>query len=459
MRKTRLIATAGICFLAIVIAIAVGIARSRSQQHAFTFTKPSVAASPAERSGDQSAAPLSVAGYWPQWRGPNRDAVSTDAGLLTEWPGDGPRLVWTAKGLGRGMSGVSVVDGRILTMGNRNDEGVCLIALAAKNGEEIWSAPLQASGDPTGTPTIDGAHVFAITYSGALVCAETETGRVIWQKDLVADFGGRVPQWGYSESPLVDGNVLVCTPGAEQALVVALDKSTGETVWKTATPPAMRDGGHGGAGYSSIVIGQGAGIRQYVQLFGNGVLGIATADGSPLWGYNRVANGVANIPTPIIHEDYVFVSTGYGAGTALLRLEATASGVKANEVYFHAGNEMQNHHGGMVLVDGHVYFGHGHGQGLPMCVELLSGRIAWGPVRGPGTDSAAVVYADGHLYFRYQNAVMALIEATPEEYRLKSSFRLPSHLDNSWPHPVIADGRLYLRDQDVLLCYDLKAQS
>ena len=151
---------------------------------------------------------------------------------------------------------------------------------------------------------------------------------------------------------------------------------------------------------------------------------------------------MANIPTPIVHEDYVFTSTGYGAGSALLRLEPTPTGVKVNEVYFHPGNKMQNHHGGMVLVDGHVYLGHGHNQGLPMCVELLTGKAKWGPVRGPGADSAAVLYADGHLYFRYQNAVMALIEATPEAYRLKASFELPSHLDDSWPHPVIADGRL-----------------
>jgi hypothetical protein len=189
------------------------------------------------------------------------------------------------------------------------------------------------------------------------------------------------------------------------------------------------------------------------------VIGVATADGTPLWGYDRIANDVANIPTPIVHGDYVFASTGYGAGTALLRLEQTPSGVKVNEVYFHPGNKMQNHHGGMVLVDGHVYLGHGHNQGLPMCVEFLTGKIAWGPVRGPGADSAAVAYADRHLYIRYQNAVMALIEATPEAYRLKASFRLPSHLDNSWPHPVIANGRLYLRDQDVLMCYDLRAES
>lgn len=457
MKKLGIIAVAAICCIAVALAII--FARSRWQRHAFTFAKTPVAATPGIEPKNQTSAPHSAADEWPQWRGPNRDAVSPATRLLTDWPDDGPPLLWTAKGLGRGMSSVSVAGGRILTMGKREGGGTCLIALSSDNGEEIWSTPLQDEGEPTGTPTIHGEQVFAITYNGALTCAETATGRVVWQKNLVADFGGSVPQWGYSESPLVDGDVVVCTPGAERALIVALDKSTGGTVWTTAAPPEMRDKGHDGAGYSSIVVGRGAGVRQYVQLVGKGVIGVSTADGTPLWGYNRIANHVANIPTPIVHDDYVFVSTGYGAGAALLRLEQSAGGVNVNEVYFHPGNKMQNHHGGMVLVDGHVYFGHGHDQGLPMCVELLTGKVAWGPVRGPGANSAAVVYADGHVYFRYQNAVMALIEATPEAYRLKASFQLPSHLDNGWPHPVISNGRLYLRDQDVLMCYDLRAES
>ncbi|HJQ82282.1 MAG TPA: PQQ-binding-like beta-propeller repeat protein [Lacipirellulaceae bacterium] len=452
MKKPAILVVTGICIVAAVI-----YAASNSRQHAFTFaTTAAAASSVAEEREEPAASPATK--DWPQWRGPNRDAVSTEKGLLQDWPEDGPPLLWTAKGLGRGMSSVSVDDGRILTMGNLG-KGVHLIALNAENGERIWAAPLDGDGEPNGTPTIDGEHVFAIERGGTLVCAETATGRLVWQKNFVKEFGGKVPSWGYSESPLVDGDVVVCTPGARQALIVALNKSSGDAVWKATAPAEMAGRGHGGAGYSSVVIGHGAGIRQYVQLVGNGVIGVTAADGTPLWGYNRIANDVANIPTPIVHEDYVLAATGYGAGAALLRLERADNGVKVNEVYFHRGNKMQNHHGGMVLVDDHVYLGHGHNQGLPMCVELLTGKIAWGPVRGPGEESAAVLYADGHLYFRYQNAVMALIEATPQEYRLKASFKLPSNLDNSWPHPVIANGRLYLRDQDVLMCYDLRRKS
>ena len=444
-----------------LIAVAIGYAATGPRRHSFTFhSAPVQRSSNAAASGDQSAtqiASLPTPGDWPQWRGPHRDAVSRESGLLSDWPDDGPLLVWTATGLGRGMSSVSVAGGRIYTLGNRGDDGVCLIALNAEDGDHVWATPIPgASDDPNSTPTVDGDQVFAVTYDGTLACVESATGRLVWQKSFTDDFGGEAPTWGYSESPLVDDRLVVCTPGADNAVLVALDKSTGETAWKTPAPDEMKGRGHGGAGYSSIVVSRGAGIRQYVQLVGDGVLGVSTADGTPLWGYTRIANGVANIPTPIIHEDYVFVSSGYGAGSALLRLERSDDGIQANEVYFLPGSKVQNHHGGMVLVDGHVYLGHGHNNGLPLCVELLTGRIKWGPERGPGTDSAAVLYADGHLYFRYQNAVLALVEATPEDYRLKASFELPSHLDNSWPHPVISHGRLYLRDQDVLMCYDVR---
>jgi outer membrane protein assembly factor BamB len=238
-------------------------------------------------------------------------------------------------------------------------------------------------------------------------------------------------------------------------MMVALDCSTGETIWKTPSPTSMQHKGHQGAGYSSPVVSRAARVTQYVQAFGGGVIGVAAADGALLWGYSRVANQTAVIPTPLVYGNYVFASSGYGAGAALLKIVRTASGIKPEEVYFYRGNKVQNHHGGMVLMDGHVYMGHGHNKGLPLCLDLISGTVKWGPVRGPGSGSAGIAYADGHLYFRYENARMALVEATPSGYRLKSEFRIPSNLGKSWPHPAIARKRLYLRDQDVLLCYDL----
>jgi hypothetical protein len=200
-------------------------------------------------------------------------------------------------------------------------------------------------------------------------------------------------------------------------------------------------------------------VKQYVTLVGRGIVSVDAASGKLLWSYNNVANGTANIPTPIVSGDFIFCSTGYGTGSALLKLSKDGSGVKAEEQYFLGGNKLQNHHGGMILKDGYVFCGHQHNEGFPICVEMQTGEIAWGGKdRGPGGGSAAVAYADGNFYFRYQDGIMALIEANPKEYKVKGKFKIKTHNDNSWPHPVIAGGKLYLRDQDDLLCYDIKAK-
>ena len=409
--------------------------------------------------------PLAAApAEWPTWRGPHRDAISPESGLLKSWETQKPPLLWRIGGLGEGFSSVAIAGGMILTMGerpvNESDETKCfLIARKVDEGQELWATPV-GPGKPNCTPTVAGDLVFALGREGDLLCASRTTGREVWRRNFAEDYGGKMMSgWGYSESPLVDGDRVICTPGAQDAMMVALDRKTGEAVWKASVPDDLGEKGKDGAGYASIVVSDAGGIRQYVQLTGRGVLSFAADDGRFLWSYNRVANDVANIPTPIVSGNYVFCSTGYGTGAALLKLSPHAGGVHAEEVYFLKGNELQNHHGGMVLLGDHIYCGHGNNKGFPICVEMKTGKVAWGPGRGPGGGSAAVLYADGHLYFRYQDGVVALIEATPEEYRLKGTFQLDSDLGEgkSWPHPVIVDGRLYLRDEDVLLCYGLKA--
>jgi outer membrane protein assembly factor BamB len=257
----------------------------------------------------------------------------------------------------------------------------------------------------------------------------------------------------------VDGDRVVFTPGAADAFMVAVDKMTGRELWRTSVPD-LGPNGKDGAGYSSIVVSEGAGVRQYVQLAGRGVAGVRTSDGRFLWSYNRVANDTANVATPIVKGDLVLASTGYRTGSALLRLSASGGGVDAEEVYFLDAPTLQNHHGGLVLVGDHVYGGQGHNNGFPICVELETGEVVWGgQIRNAGSGSAAVSYADGQLYFRYQNGVMILIEATPAGYREKGSFEIPDAEPPGWAHPVVADGRLYLRDQDRLFCYDVSAGS
>lgn len=394
-------------------------------------------------------------GSWPAWRGPLRDGISPEKGLQDSWPSDGPRLIWQVDNVGRGFSSVSIADGRIVTMGqlSQPERGTYIIALSQKDGSELWKTRV-GSGAPNTTPTIDDNRIYALDREGQLTCVSAPTGKIIWQKNFPRDFGGKMMSgWGYSESPLIDGDQLICTPGSKSAALAALDKKTGDVIWQT---PVSRLGNRGGDGaaYSSVVVSNAGGITQYVQLMGRGVISVDASNGKLLWNYNRVANGTANIPTPIVKGDYIFCSTGYGTGAALLKVQPGATQV--DEVYFLRAKDLQNHHGGMILIGDYLYCGHGHNSGLPICVDFNTGKTVWGPNRGAGDGSAAIVYADGHIYFRYENGVIALIEATPDGYRLKGKFKMATQNGKSWPHPVIVDGRLYLRDQKSLLCYDIK---
>jgi outer membrane protein assembly factor BamB len=299
--------------------------------------------------------------------------------------------------------------------------------------------------------------VYAVSSDGGIACLDAKDGKIVW-KHAFSEWDGRMMSgWGYSESPLVDGNQVICTPGGKDALLVALQKGTGALIWKTKAGD-LGDKGGDGAGYAAAVVGNGAGVRQYVQLTGRGVVGVRASDGKLLWSYNRVANGTANIPTCIVDGDHVFASTGYGTGAALLKLSRDGEGVKAGEVYFLEPKVFQNHHGGMILHKGHVYAGTKHNEGFPTCLEMKTGKIVWGggDIRGEGGGSAAVHFVDGHLIFRYQSGKLALIEATPTAHVLKGSFKPAYVKEPSWAHPVVVDGRLYLREQDQLMCYDLR---
>jgi outer membrane protein assembly factor BamB len=409
-----------------------------------------------------TASPAAGSSDWPRWRGVNLDGISSERGLLKSWPADGPPLLWQVEELGTGFASVSVVDNKIYTMGRLNNVEH-LLALDVSNGSQLWATPVGPGRTERGsncTPTVDGEHVYGISIEGDLICARSDNGQLVWKKNFAYDFGGRMMSgWGYSESPLVDGSLLVCTPGGPNSVLAAMDKRTGKVLWTTPMPYG---GSHGqdGAGYSSIVISHAGGVKQYVQLVGRGLIGVQASNGQLLWRYDRIANGTANIPTPVVFDDFVFCSTGYGTGSALLRIVAGGGRAQVQEQYFLAADRLQNHHGGMILVDGHLYCGHGHNNGFPVCVEVRSGRLVWGgDQRGPGTGSAAIAYADGQLYFRYQDGSMALIQATPNGYQLNGSFRLPSVRAESWPQPVIANGRLYLRDQEVLMCYDVREEA
>jgi outer membrane protein assembly factor BamB len=409
---------------------------------------------------------------WPQWRGPHRDGKCSETGLLEKWPQGGPELLWEITGLGEGYSTVAIVNGKLYTMGDivpegdtrrnrRSGKAQCVIAFDLTTQKKLWTAevgPPHSDGGPRCTPTVSDGLVYALGTAGDIVCVDADDGKVRWRKNLQRDFGGKNPGWKYSESPLVDGNKLLCTPGGRDAVMVALSRNTGELIWKCSMPN-IGPKGKDEAGYSSVVVAEAGGMRQYIQLTNKGLIGVAASDGQFLWGYNKIANRTANIPTPVVSGEYVFCSTAYSTGSALLKLVTGGDSANIEEIYFLGARTFQNHHGGFVRVGDYIYGGHDHGKGKPTCIEMKTGNVMWQEAQ-PGGGSAAVLYADNHLYFRYQDNVVALIEANPQRYNLKSTFEFPKRRGMSgpgWPHPVIADGKLYIRHADVLLCYDVRS--
>ena len=256
---------------------------------------------------------------WPRWRGEKGDASSSESGLLKSWPEAGPPLAWQCKGLGGGFSSLSIVGDRIFTMGQKDGKGV-LICLNRADGKQLWETPF-GGGDPNCTPTTDGDHVYGLARNGELACLKIADGSIVWQASFTKDFGGKEPTWGYSESPLVDGDLLICSPGSQDAFVVALNKLTGKVVWKSKLDASTNLKGHGGAGYSSPVITSAGGVKQYVTLTGKGLTSVDAKTGELLWIYDKVSNGTANIPTPIISGNFILCSSGYGdGGTALVQV-------------------------------------------------------------------------------------------------------------------------------------------
>ena len=391
---------------------------------------------------------VSVATDWPQFRGPHRNDLSDETGLLKEWPQDGPKLVWHVKGLGGGYSSLSVVGDRIFTLGNF-DKVSKVLALSCDDGKAEWSAEVGPAGGNLGcTPTIDGDRVYALGEEGDLVCSETGDGQRVWHRNLQKEFGGSVGGWHYCESPLVDGDHVIVTPGGKEATMVALDKKTGETIWKCAIPLEQPQ-----AGYSSIVVAEVGGVRQYVQLLDGGLVGVS-ADGKSLWTYEKLGHNTANIPTPIVLKDEILSIAGYGKGGALLKLTVNGNDVKADEVYFN--HELTNKHGGVLVVGDYAY-GDADDHGRPFCADVKTGKIIWKRKGGDGhgEGSVSVTYADGRLYFHYDNGTVALVEPSPDGYKETGWFQ--NQTDGpGWSHPVVSGGQLFIREGDSLYRYDVR---
>jgi outer membrane protein assembly factor BamB len=404
------------------------------------------------------AVPL-LAADWPQWRGPDRTGVSKETGLLKEWPKDGPKQLWKNNEVGGGYSTPSVVGDRVYLLGSK-DKDEYLIVLDTAEGKEQWRSKIGKVGrdgppsypGPRSTPTLDGERIYVLGSDGDLVCFDKAKGEVQWKKNLKSDFAGKPGQWAYAESPLIDGDVVVCTPGGKEATLAALNKKTGETAWKSAVP------GGDAAAYASIIAIDVGGVRQYVQFVANGLVGVDAKTGKFLWRYDKTKDQAANIPTAVAHDDTVFSSTARN-GSGLVRLKADNGAVSADQVYYNTTKLSST--GGAVCVGDYVY-GSDAGGDL-VCMDIKTGDVKW---HDSSVGWGSLCCADGMLYVRGQGgngfgpekpARVALVEATPDGYKEHGRFEQPEHGNKpAWPHPVVADGKLYLRDQGVLFCYDVR---
>jgi outer membrane protein assembly factor BamB len=400
-------------------------------------------------------APAAPAHDWPQWRGPNRDDKSTETGLLKSWPEGGPPRVWMFKECGKGYGGPAIAGGVLFIIGTRDEQEV-LLAINATSGEEIWHAAIGEIysndwGDGArSTPTVDGEMVYALGGKGDLVCVKAASGDVVWTKSMI-DLDGEIPNWGYSESPTVYKDLVICTPGGEQGALAAFNKSSGELVWRATD---VKPGAH----YSSIVLTKHAGHDEAVQLLHDQVVGFDPATGKIHWS-EPWPKPIAAIPTPIVSNggEYVFASSGYGVGSKLIHVGADH---QIDVVY--ENKVMKNKLGGAVLIDGYLY-GHSEGAGW-VCQEFKTGEQAWRD--RDVMEMGSVTFADGLLYcVGEESGDVALVEPSPEEWKERSRFKLEPQTEirsdrgRIWTHPVVCNGMLYLRDQDLVYCYDVRDKS
>jgi outer membrane protein assembly factor BamB len=412
---------------------------------------------------------LGIAADWPQWQGPQRDNISQEKNLLKTWPAGGPPLVWTYKNAGIGYSSPAIVGDRLFLTGARGEEEfVFALDLKATPPKELWAVKIgpvftfkqtkEWGNGPRITPTVDGDRVYALGGFGDLVCVDANKGLEVWRKNLPKDLKAEVngigggPEkfgWGFSWAPLIDGNQLICVPGGPEGTLAALDKSSGAVLWRSKELTEQ-------ASYSSPIVAELGGVRQYVIATNGGLHGIEAKSGKLLWTYKRNYPDVL-IPTPIALKDEIYLAAGFGAGCDLIKVAKNGSTFKATKVF--ANKEMKNDLGGVVQIDGHFY-GYSAQRGW-ICQDATSGKQDWAEKQklGPGS----LTCADGNLYcYGEGDGTLVLVEANPKEWKEHGRFTIPekSKLNSPsgkiWTHPVIANGKLYLRDLDLLFCYDIQ---
>jgi len=395
-------------------------------------------------------------GYWPQWRGPNRDNRSSDTGLLNRWPDGGPPLCWRVDGTGDGIASLAIANGRIFTTTTYADNEFA-VAVDEATGERLWATRIGPAVQENAlmrwlsqrTPTIDGNRLFTFTNYGWLVSLDASIGKILWRISYPYEFGTKQGAWGFCDRPLVDGDKLICVPGGTQATIVAIDKRTGKIVWKSLLE------NHEASGYASTLAVETDGLRQYVAFLARGLASFAADDGRLLWRYDRIGAHFANSYTPLIVQGGLLCPNGYGSGIARLKLTRTNDKIVAQERYF-TSVQLNQFEDCCVYLDGRLYaFGRG---GVIMCFDAGSGKKLW-TANENHARMAAVTYAGGRLYVRGNDGTVALVEADPKQYTETSRFKLPEPRDSvGSTFPVVTGGHLYVRDNDRLYCYDVRQQ-
>lgn len=393
--------------------------------------------------------PVWAEATWPAFHGPKRDNLATETGLLKSWPAGGPPLLWKSSVCGKGYSAVSIANGLMFLTGDFGPEEMVLALDLA--GHLKWRTPngrawTGAQPGARTTPTYDEGRVYHLGPHGNLTAFEAATGQRVWTVDLRQQFGARLGLWGYTENLLVDGDKVLCMPGGAAGRVVALDKHTGKTLW------ANRDITDTAA-YSSPILAAHGGVRQFITLARDSVLGVDVATGKLLWSHAHKSFCDQNVTSPIFHDGRVFVASGHRAGARVVTLGPHNTDVQ--EVWF--GTTLDNCHGGVVLLDGYLY-GSGcrmYNKGL-VCVEFATGKVQY---RAEDIGKVSLTWADGLLYCFDNDGDMLLVKATPESATLISRFTVPRQgNDHTLTHPVICDGRLYVRHHEDLFAYDVRAR-
>ena len=397
---------------------------------------------------------------WPQFHGPRRDNKSEETGLLKQWPAGGPKLLWTAKGLGAGFATVSVAGGTIYTAGNVGADTV--ITALGLDGKPAWTAKNGPAGKhqypgSRGTPTIDarrqaqgavslsngGDRLYHESPNGDLVCLLAKSGTRVWALNILKKLGGRNIKWGLAESVLIDGDKLICCPGGTDVAMAALDKRTGETVW-TCKGTGDRPG------YASPILVEHKGTRQIITMMSASVVGVEADTGKLLWRVGHPAYEDETVSTPVFEDGLVAVSTLRAGATRCIALTVEGGTVGARQLW--QSGALDNHHGGILLLDGHLYGTKVRGEWV--CLDLKTGKPTY---TAKGIGKGSLTYAEGMLYCYSERGAVGLVKATPKAHEVVSRFQIPKGgRGPAWAHPVVCNGRLYLRHGQFLYCYDIQ---